>query len=241
MCLTVMRVPSMRGLPPQVPGVLTMRGSRVASVRLPEFGVSVGSMVIYCTGGLCREASGADRLAMEQGTRIMGRVDVAGLFFCGALLGFGVALVVVAHLLDATIPPLGLLGSVNVFLAGVVLVVVGLLGGAWVARGIWKWRLRALLGAVAMLAILLGLAVELRRRSERLGRLERRHRMEASRLEMALVDSSITHGQAVAVVREVHWHDGMSWRFRRAASRPWFPVPAFVSCDCENCVVADPG
>src|SRR5262245_23755252 len=92
------------------------------------------------------------------------------LFLFGTIPGFGTALVVVAHLLNEQ-HPLKLLGSLNIFLEAVLHIAVGLVGGVGIAMGDRRWRLRTLLGEVAVLAILLGVTVELRRRAERFERL----------------------------------------------------------------------
>src|SRR5438105_2206679 len=108
----------------------------------------------------------------------MASVKAMNLFLSGTLAGLGVACVLVAHLLDGR-GLLQQLGPVKIFLAGVLLVAIGLLGGVAVTRGDRTRRLRSVLGTIAVLAILLGVVVEVRRRAERFKGLEAQHDEQA--------------------------------------------------------------
>ena len=85
----------------------------------------------------------------------MAGIKATGLFLLGTLAGFGVALFLfVAHLVDPKRPML-YLSSANAFLTGIWLVAGGVLGSVAVARCGKSLRLRTILGAIAVLAVLL--------------------------------------------------------------------------------------
>ena len=157
----------------------------------------------------------------------MAGFKATSLFLLGMLAGLGVALVVVAHPLDPG-RPVAQFGSLNTFLAGVLLVTIGLVGSVEVAKGQRTRQLRTALGGIALVAILLGLAVGLRRRAERLSGLELQHGRQAEQLlarRELLIEKGLTT-EAAALLKQSAWHVGRSHHFRWAASRPWLPVPA---------------
>lgn len=99
----------------------------------------------------------------------------------------------------------------------------------------FRWRLRTLLIAVAALALILGLAAILRTRRERLAALSHQHSVEANRLEN-LLEGDVADREAL--LRQVHWHDSVAHRFRRASERPWTSFvadPGRGYCDCPMC------
>jgi hypothetical protein len=79
------------------------------------------------------------------------------------LAGLGVALVVVAHPLDSG-RPVAQFGSLNTFLAGILLVTIGLIGSVEIAKGQRTRRLRTALRGIALVAILLTRSSEAERR-----------------------------------------------------------------------------
>jgi hypothetical protein len=164
----------------------------------------------------------------------MAGFKATSLFLLGMLAGLGVAIVVVAHPLDPG-RPVAQFGSLNTFLAGILLVTIGLIGSVEIAKGQRTRRLRTALRGIALVAILLALAVGLRRRAERLSGMELQHERQAEQLqrqaeqllagrENLLIGDALTP-EAAALLRQASWHIGMAHRFRWAASRPWLPVP----------------
>src|SRR5689334_16110449 len=114
----------------------------------------------------------------------MAGIKATSLFLLGTLAGFGVALFLfVAHLLEPKRPPLHL-SSANAFLAGVWSVVVGVLGSVTVATSGKGLRLRTTLGAIAILAVLLTVTIEVRRRAQEFWGLTLRHRTQATALSV---------------------------------------------------------
>src|SRR5438309_633171 len=102
------------------------------------------------------------------------------LFLLGTLVGVGAALLVfVANLLDPT-RQLLYLSSVNAFLAGIWFITGGVLGSIAITRCGKSFRLRAILGAIAVLGVLLGVTVEVRRRSRGFWGFSVQHRLQAT-------------------------------------------------------------
>jgi hypothetical protein len=171
----------------------------------------------------------------------MAGVKATGLFLLGALAGFGVALLVfVARVLDPKWPWM-YLSSINAFVGGVVLITLGVLGGSGVANCGKTLRLRSLLGAIAVLAVLFGVTLEVKRRSKRFWGLTLRHQVQATvssaQHQKSRLDPRVSQEQTMALLRLAHWHSAMSRRFDRAAHVPWLPVPDLVPCKCQACAV----
>lgn len=101
----------------------------------------------------------------------------------------------------------------------------------------FRWRLRTALIGIALIALLLGIVIELRRRSARFETLALQHGRLAHQLESSLVTPGpATASEAEAILRKVHWHDASSDAYRRAAGRPWMPDPEDVRCKCPWCL-----
>jgi hypothetical protein len=89
--------------------------------------------------------------------------------------------------------------------------------------------------AIAVLAVVLGSGVGLKRRVQRLDGLALRYGREANRLENLLEGSNLSQADADAIIERVHWHDAVANQYRLAASRPWVPFdpsPEGVTCEC---------
>jgi hypothetical protein len=173
------------------------------------------------------------------------------LYLLGIVAGFGAALVSLAQLLDPG-QELRSLDSISACTAGVLLVGTSLIGGIEVARGTRTWRLRTALLTIALMADVLGGGAALRRRAEHLKGLESRHREQGNRLahrgmeaffgrpimsmDMGYNKGDFT-GEAASLLRQAHWHRGMSEIYHLAAARPWLPVRPLVPCDCRVCSV----
>jgi hypothetical protein len=155
------------------------------------------------------------------------------LFLLGMLAGLGVATVVVAHIEPGEIAVK--FGTLNTFLAGALLLIVSLVGGVAVAKGERTRRLGTALGGIAFLAILLTVAVGLRRRAEQLGGLQRFHQTQFQMQSMKVVPG---RADFAAQLRLAHWHNEMSNSFRRASSRPWLSVPKPEPCTCPVCAAS---
>jgi hypothetical protein len=98
-------------------------------------------------------------------------------------------------------------------------------------------RLRSLMVAIAVLAVLLGLSIGLRRRAERLTRLSRSYSGAAGQLELRLASPDLDEAIAQAILDRVHWYDAVAHRFERAAAHPWLPDepdPTKVFCECGH-------
>jgi len=169
----------------------------------------------------------------------MAGLKATGLFLLGTLTGFGVALFLfVARLLDP-IRPLLYLSSANAFLAGIWLVTGGVLGGVAVSRGGKSWRLRTTLGAIAVLAILLGVTVEVRRRSREFWGLSVQHRLQATasyaNRQKIRLDPRVSNEQVADLSKHTDWHRRMGQIYSRASYVPWLSLPTLVPCDCQSC------
>jgi hypothetical protein len=176
-------------------------------------------------------------------TSSMAGLKATGLFVVGALAGFGVALLeFVARVLDPKWPFL-YLSSINAFVAGVVSITFGVVGGIGFANCGKTVRLRSILGGIAVLAALLGVTLEVKRRSRRFWGLTLRHQVLATvasaQHQKSRLDPRVSQEQSMALLRLAHWHSAMSRRFDRAAHVPWLPVPDFVPCKCQACAVPE--
>ena len=150
------------------------------------------------------------------------------MFLMGAMAGFGVALLVFfAHLLEPFWPRLHP-GSITAFQAGLALIAVGLVGGLVMARGARGLQLRTSLGAIAIVAVLLGVALDVRRRSKEYWGLNLQHRAQAAglnaRVQLARFDPRVSRQEAASLSMRYQWHYRMAERFERASSAPWLPI-----------------
>ena len=99
-----------------------------------------------------------------------------------------------------------------------------------------RLRLKTLMIAIAVFAILLGTGVGLRRRMLRLqaGALE--YGRAANRLETAWLNSNPQpSGQDDDLMDRAHWSDAVAKAYRFAAARPWLPLeprPEKIRCEC---------
>jgi hypothetical protein len=163
----------------------------------------------------------------------MAGVKAINLFLLGVLAGLGVAIVVAAHVEPGESAVK--FGELNTFLAGSLLLTVSLVIGVEVAKGERTRRLGTALAGIALLAVLLAVAVELRGRAERLNGLQSLHQTQYQMQSMKVVDGRADHA---AQLRLAHWHNDMSNHFRRAASRPWLPLPTLERCTCRVCATS---
>jgi hypothetical protein len=158
----------------------------------------------------------------------MAGIKATGVFLLGSLAGFGVALLLYfARVLGPILPGL-YLGPIDAFVAGSVLIAIGLLGSVVVARGSKSLQLRTSLVAIAMVAVLLGLMLEVRRRSKEFWGLALQHRAQAAalstRYQLARLDPRVSKQQKAGLSMLSQWHDRMAERFERAANYPWQPL-----------------
>jgi hypothetical protein len=75
-------------------------------------------------------------------------------------------------------------------------------------------------------AILMSLAVGLRRRAERFRRLSFLQSVDANRWEDLLLARSLDDALATAILDQVHWHDAMAAKYDRIAQAPWLLLEA---------------
>ena len=88
------------------------------------------------------------------------------LFLLGTLVGLGAALLLFVPTCSTRRGQCStLLSSINAFLVGIWLITGGVLGSVAITRCGKSLRLRTVLGAIAVLGVLLGVTVEVRRRS----------------------------------------------------------------------------
>ncbi|AGA28447.1 hypothetical protein [Singulisphaera acidiphila] len=101
----------------------------------------------------------------------------------------------------------------------------------------FRFRMRGILVAVAVVGILLGLHQWMSRRARRFHAISESHR---SRLSLVISGPVTSEGDFLGVpsvldrdlktvsrhrARKELWHYTMSVRYKRAAERPWLPVP----------------
>jgi len=89
-----------------------------------------------------------------------------------------------------------------------------------------RFRVRQLVVAVAVMAVLMAIGVGLQRRAAHLKRLSRSQSGEANRWELLLTEISVNGALASAILDKVHWHDAMAAIYERAAGSPWLPIAA---------------
>jgi hypothetical protein len=114
------------------------------------------------------------------------------------------------------------------FVAGLVLIAIGLLGSVVLARGSKSMQLRTSLVAIAMVAVLLGVVLGVRRRSKEFWGLALQHRAQAAalsaRYHLARLDPRVSKQQKAGLSMLSQWHASMAGRFDRAANFPWLPI-----------------
>ena len=75
------------------------------------------------------------------------------------------------------------------------------------------------------LAVLMGLDLELRRRSGRFEAMSLQHNMESGRLERQFLHPGPDTARGPGwIMSQDHWHQAMFWKYRKAATHPWLPV-----------------
>jgi hypothetical protein len=107
----------------------------------------------------------------------MTALNATGTFLLGMLAGLGVALVIAAQPLDVG-GTVSQFGPLNIFQAGVLLLVIGLVGSIEIARGLRPRRLGTIMAGIALLAVLLAVSVGLGRRAERFRELQLQYRKQ---------------------------------------------------------------
>jgi hypothetical protein len=162
----------------------------------------------------------------------MSALKATGFFLLGMLAGLGVALVIAAQPLDLG-GTVSQIGPVNIFQAGVLLLVIGLVGCIEVARSPRSRRLRTIMAGIALLAVLLAVSVGLRRRAERFGELQSHYQKRYQKPN--IVPDDPEDESWAPLLRLHHWYNVMSDKYGRAAARPWLPVPPPKPCDCHLC------
>ena len=88
----------------------------------------------------------------------------------------------------------------------------------------FRFTVRRMMVAVAIVAMLLGAWAALARRTANLRQVALEHGQKAGRLEIETVTSAISQGEAARRMEIVHWHDAMSAKYERAARYPWLTV-----------------
>jgi hypothetical protein len=94
---------------------------------------------------------------------------------------------------------------------------------------------------IAMLAILLGVSVGVRRRAARFAGLAEEHRWRAqeSYAQAEMFRQGGDQAQETSSSRLAHWHDRMWIRFLKASAQPWLPLPTARRCSCRICAVSE--
>jgi hypothetical protein len=161
------------------------------------------------------------------------------LFLLGTLVGLGAALLLfVAHLLDPTWQLL-YLSSINAFLVGIWFIIGGVLGSVAITRCGKSLRLRTVLGAIAVLGVLLGVTVEVRRRSREYWGLSVQHRLQATvtsaKYMRARLDPRVSKEQLMDLSTHGRWHRDVGEIYSRAAYVPWLALPTLGPCGCQSC------
>ena len=99
-----------------------------------------------------------------------------------------------------------------------------------------QMRLRTVMIAIAVIAVLLGIGMGFSRRSQRLYSLSLRYGREANRLDLEWVKAApLAPGQPDLLMEKVHWHDSVAYAYFSASSRPWVPFdpePKRITCSC---------
>jgi hypothetical protein len=162
----------------------------------------------------------------------MASFKAVSLFLLGMLAGVGVATVVAAHIEPGEMAVK--FGVLNIFQAGVLLLVIGLAGGIEVTKGQRPRRLRTIMVGIALLAFLLAVSVGLRRRAERFKELQLQYQKQYQ-TQSSMVPDDPQDENFGPLLRQNHWYNAMSQSFRRASSRPWLSVPKPEPCTCPVC------
>src|SRR4051812_17043976 len=96
-----------------------------------------------------------------------------------------------------------------------------------------RMRLRTLMIAIAVLALILGVDAWLRQRGRRFDAIALNFAGEAYRVEKLWAKSTLP-GEIDELVETVHWNDSVYHEYYKAARRPWLPEPRpkEVVCRC---------
>src|SRR5262245_21719104 len=116
------------------------------------------------------------------------------------------------------------LDSIHPFPGAALLVATGLICAIAVAKVPRTQRLRTVMAGIALLALLLGGAIAVRRRAERFRGMQLQYYEPALRLDDPRLREPTTP-ETMRATRLRHWRHRMSERYGRAAHRPWLPVP----------------
>jgi hypothetical protein len=107
-----------------------------------------------------------------------------------------------------------------------------------------RFTVRRMMIAVAVTAVLLGIAAKVERRAARFRRLSFLQSVEANRWDRLLADPAMKNSAASAILEKVHWHDDMAARYARAARFPWLPIddrpPAPHTPELDNSTALEP-
>ncbi len=96
-----------------------------------------------------------------------------------------------------------------------------------------RMKLKSVMIAIAVLAVLMGTWIGLDRRSRRLQALALDYGRKANRAENAL--ESASPSALDSLLDQIHRDDAIANAYRTAASRPWLPVdpdPNRIACRC---------
>jgi MFS family permease len=161
------------------------------------------------------------------------------LFLSGTSAGLGAALLVfVAHLLDPK-RQLLYLSSTNAFLVGMWFITGGVLGSVAVAWYGKSLRLRTIIMAIALLGVLMGVTVKVRRRSREYWGLSLQHRLQATvtsvKHQRERLDQRVSKRELMDLSKHARWHRDMGQIYSRAAYVPWLALPTLVPCGCQSC------
>ena len=128
------------------------------------------------------------------------------------------------------------LNSIHPFPGAALLVATGLICAIAVAKVPRTQRLRTVMAGIALLAVLLGGAIAVRRRAERFRGMQLQYQEPALRLDDSRLREPPTP-ETMRLTRLRHWRNRMSERYGLAARRPWPPAPPLEPCNCPVCAV----
>jgi hypothetical protein len=167
----------------------------------------------------------------------------AFLFLLGTLTGLGAALLLFVAQRHNSNFPLLYVRSTNAFLLGIWFITGGALGSVAAARCGKSLRLRSILAATALIAVLLDVNVEVRRRSREYWALSLQHRFQATvtsaEYQRARLDPRVSKKQLTGLLTHARWHRDLGGIYDHATYVPWLALPALVPCGCPSC--AAPG
>ena len=156
----------------------------------------------------------------------MTAIRTSGVFLMGSLAGCGAGLLLfIANPIGMM--PLVQFSPVSAFLAGIVLLVLGTFGSVAAAKAGSTLWLRTILGTIALIAVLLGFVVEVRRRSSEYWGLYLQHQAKAAalhtRYKLTRLNPLVTEQQASQLMTSSDWHRTAALQFYQAANHPWLP------------------